>query len=172
LAEGDHINYNALTNSEQATKDLYDARAIAVIINDAMVRHIQSIEEVERVYSGNPAFFKFGYDDAGHLVDRTTDQSKRFGGLVSTGLNNDTELGLPESYVQAEVDEDNVPLTKELADNLEDLFIKGELRSAYINHVFELNGITISKTAVSTETKRRAQEIVQKADKMSVEELK
>ena len=34
-------------------------------------------QEVERVFSGNPAFYKWTYDNDGNLVDRTVDELKR-----------------------------------------------------------------------------------------------
>lgn len=152
-----------MTEAQNAVKDLYKARAIAVLINDIMVKHIQSIEEFERVFSGNPAFFKFKYNDEGHLVDRTTDESKRFGGLVSTGLNNDLELGLPDEYVQAEVDEANLP--NENINQLEKLFMEGEIRGAYLNYLLSNAGITVMDS-------RRAKDIAKQADTMSLEEIR
>ena len=46
-----------------------------------------SKNETERIFSGNPAFFKMVYDENGHLVDRSSDEHKRIGGNVSTGQN-------------------------------------------------------------------------------------
>jgi hypothetical protein len=50
-----------------------------------MVKSIMSKNETERIFSGHPSFFKWGYDDEGNLVDRGVDQHKRYGGMVSTG---------------------------------------------------------------------------------------
>jgi len=69
-----------------------------------------SLSEIERVYSGHPGFFKYEFNevkiDRGPfneggvsvttLVDRSTDEFKRFGGLISTGTNNNIGIeGLP-----------------------------------------------------------------------------
>jgi hypothetical protein len=74
-----------------------------------------SIQEIERVYSGNPAFYKFEFNDKGMLVDRSVDEFKRLGGLISTGMNNNTEIkGAPEDgmYVCAQVNNDEVASTQ------------------------------------------------------------
>ena len=58
-------------------------------------------QEIERVYSGNPAFYKWKYDKQGNLVDRTVDELKRLGGLSSTGDNNYMELkDIPVKYIK------------------------------------------------------------------------
>jgi len=52
-----------------------------------MAKSIISIQESERIFSANPQFCKWKYKD-GKLVDRTSDEIKRLGGLMSTGTNN------------------------------------------------------------------------------------
>jgi hypothetical protein len=43
--------------------------------------------EVEKVFSGDPAYYKFSYDKGG-LLDISVDKIKRLGALTSTGTNN------------------------------------------------------------------------------------
>ena len=81
-------------------QDDLNSLALSILIADTHVKALQSIQEVERVYSGHPGFFKYAYDNQGHLVDRQTDEFKRFGGLGSTGVNNDLELDdIPEKWL-------------------------------------------------------------------------
>jgi len=78
--------------------------ATLIYLNDISNKAIMSGHEFERVFSGNPAFYKWGYDDAtGALVDRTVDELKRLGGIVSTGNNNFVELqDVPSKYLDEE----------------------------------------------------------------------
>ena len=78
--------------------------ATLLYIYDISNKAIMSIQEFERVFSGNPAFYKWKYDDdSGKLTDRTVDELKRFGGIGSTGNNNFTELkDIPEKYLDAQ----------------------------------------------------------------------
>lgn len=162
LAESESIDLDQLTTAQDDIRALYEARAISVLMNDVMVKHIMSIEEVERVYSGHPSFFKFKYDSKGHLVDRTTDQSKRLGGLISTGLNNDLELGLPQEYTQAEVA--NEVILSESIEDIRKFMVEGELRSAYLQNLLDLNSITWED--------ERAAELAKQAETMSLEKIK
>jgi hypothetical protein len=79
---------NGKNLSDSEDKDL-KAQALYLYVSDIEARHTMSIQEVERLYSGHPASFKFKYNKEGVFIDRTTDQRKRFGGLCSTGENND-----------------------------------------------------------------------------------
>lgn len=91
------------------------AQATKLYVRDIVSKSIMSIQEIERVYSGNPAFYKFEFNDKGMLVDRSVDEFKRLGGLISTGMNNNTEIkGAPEDgmYVCAQVNNDEVSSTQ------------------------------------------------------------
>lgn len=78
----------------------YKSLAVMIYLNDISNKSIMSGQEVERVFSGNPAFYKWIYDSDGNLIDRTVDELKRLGGLVSTGNNNFTELkDVPSKYL-------------------------------------------------------------------------
>jgi hypothetical protein len=159
LAENDSVT---LDENEEYKYQMYMAKAISVFVNDVMVKSIMSIEEVERVYSGHPAFFKFEYDNNGHLIDRTTDQHKRFGGLVSTGQNNDLELGLPEYYGQAEIDDEEIG--SDYIESIRKLMLEGELRSTYLRHMLNTNNVTM-------EDEDQAKRYAEVADNIPLEQI-
>lgn len=75
--------------------------AIELFANDMMVKSIMSVQETERIYAANPAYFKWKYDEnTGELSDRTVDELKRAGGFVSTGINNFVELtNIPQHWL-------------------------------------------------------------------------
>lgn len=75
--------------------------AIGLFANDMMVKSIMSVQETERIYAANPAYFKWKYDEnTGELSDRTVDELKRAGGFVSTGINNFVELtNIPQHWL-------------------------------------------------------------------------
>lgn len=75
--------------------------AIGLFANDMMVKSIMSVQETERIYAANPAYFKWKYDkQTGELSDRTVDELKRAGGFISTGINNFTELtNIPQHWL-------------------------------------------------------------------------
>lgn len=82
------------------TDQICESLALTVYLNDISNKAIMSGQEMERLYSGNPAFYKWKYDDNGNLIDRTVDELKRLGGLGSTGNNNFTQLkNIPVKYL-------------------------------------------------------------------------
>lgn len=85
------------------TQNKYKSLATIIYINDISNKAIMSGQEIERVFSGNPAYYKWVYDKEGNLIDRTVDELKRLGGLASTGNNNFMELkgSIPEKYLDA-----------------------------------------------------------------------
>jgi len=110
--------------------------AIVVYLNDMSNKAIMSGQEMERLMSGNPAFYKWKYNDKGELVDRTVDELKRLGGLGSTGTNNFLELlNIPEKYKEngvftgkyrcAEVDNEEVASPQ--YEMLSEVMYRGEL---------------------------------------------
>lgn len=127
------------------TADMAHSMAIVVYINDISNKAIMSGQEMERIFAGNPAFYKWKYSDNGNLIDRTVDELKRLGGLGSTGINNFTQLkGIPEkyldengnfkgTYVAAEVDNEMVssPQYEQISDSM----YEGQLRSDIIDNI-------------------------------------
>lgn len=79
-------------NRRQARYTNFDAQnaqgyAIFDMIADYTINSIISINEVEKLFSGSPAYYKVKYDKDG-IVDVSVDKIKRLGSLTSTGLNN------------------------------------------------------------------------------------
>lgn len=86
---------------DQNTMRMAIHTAIGLFANDMMVKSIMSVQETERIYAANPAYFKWKYDEnTGELSDRTVDELKRAGGFVSTGINNFMELtNIPQHWL-------------------------------------------------------------------------
>ena len=145
------------------THEDYMSLATSILVNDIMVKHIMSLQEVERIYSGNPAFFKFVYDNDGHLIDRSIDQLKRFGGLVSTGQPNDMEQDVPSTYRAAEVDNEMVEAAN--IESLHQLMYEGQIRSTYLRQLLDEKGISI-------EDEEGAKECAEIADKTPLDKVK
>ena len=130
------------------TEQIAESLAITMYMNDISNKAIMSGQEMERLFSGNPAFYKWTYDDKGHLVDRTVDELKRLGGLGSTGNNNFTQLtNIPRKYLDkngnftgkytcAEVNNEEVgsPQYEEMKEKM----YEGQLRSLIIDHQLAL----------------------------------
>lgn len=105
--------------------------AICTYLLDINMKSMMSLEEVERLYTGHPAFFKWLYnDETGELVDRMFDEVKRFGGLGSTGENNRQDLPNVESeYTCAEIKD--YKTGSPIIEDLHSSFEESEFREAY-----------------------------------------
>ena len=64
-----------------------EAYAVFDMISDYVINSIISIQEIEKLFSGSPAYYKVKYDREG-ITDVSIDKIKRLGSLTSTGLNN------------------------------------------------------------------------------------
>lgn len=79
--------------------------AIFDMLADYTINSIISINEVEKLFSGVPAYYKVKYDEHGP-VDVSIDKIKRLGSLTSTGLNNRLDFfndPIRDEYVVAEL---------------------------------------------------------------------
>lgn len=79
--------------------------AIFDMLADYTINSIISINEVEKLFSGAPAYYKVKYDQYGP-VDVSIDKIKRLGSLTSTGLNNRLDFfndPIRDGYVVAEL---------------------------------------------------------------------
>lgn len=79
--------------------------AIFDMLADYTINSIISINEVEKLFSGAPAYYKVKYDQYGP-VDVSIDKIKRLGSLTSTGLNNRLDFfndPIRDAYVVAEL---------------------------------------------------------------------
>jgi hypothetical protein len=101
--------------------------AIMDMIAQYAVNTIISVNEVERVFSGDPAFYKWLYDENG-AYDTSVDKIKRLGSLNSTGINNrlDFEDFISE-YTCAELKDFEVG-SRQFEDTLVPLFVDSSIR--------------------------------------------
>lgn len=174
---------------DQVQRDKILNQAIVSYINDLANKALMSGHEVERLFAGNPAFYKWKYDEDGNLIDRTVDELKRLGGMVSTGTNNFEGLvGLPEryqngTYVSAEVD--NEMIESPQVKYMRPLVYTGQLRQTaysmlcdeYIEK--ELEGFKKYKDETDIQASRRKYNLEQEArnkvdsqlERMSDEEI-
>lgn len=88
------------------TIEQLNAAAVVAMMSDVSTRSIISVQEVERLFGGHPAFYKWQYSE-NELEDRQTDQLKRLGGLISTGANPRTDFqdDSESKYTCAQVDD-------------------------------------------------------------------
>ena len=101
LVQGNVDDFLSLTSDKLDSKILsarssrYDSNihsmAVLDVIADTMNRSMISFVEIQKTFVGDPAFFKWTYNEHG-LVENTIDLIKRHGGLISTGINNRTDL--------------------------------------------------------------------------------
>lgn len=174
---------------DQVQRDKILNQAIVSYINDLANKALMSGHEVERLFAGNPAFYKWKYDEDGNLIDRTVDELKRLGGMVSTGTNNFEGLvGLPEryqkgTYVSAEVN--NEMIESPQVEYMRPLVYTGQLRQTaysmlcdeYIEK--ELEGFKKYKHETDIQASRRKYNLEQNArdkvdsqlERMSDEEI-
>ena len=126
--------FNSIRQSLAGTEGIttieqMNAAAVVVMMSDVSTRTIISIQEVERLFGGHPAFYKWKYSE-NELEDRQTDQLKRLGGLISTGANPRTDFqdDSESQYTCAQVDDFMVSSE---ADKMHD----GNIDDAYQNSV-------------------------------------
>lgn len=111
------------------TLEQMNAAAVVAMMSDISTRSIISVQEVERLFGGHPAFYKWQYSE-NELEDRQTDQLKRLGGLISTGANPRTDFqdDSESQYTCAQVDDF---IVSSEADKMHD----GNIDDAYQNSV-------------------------------------
>lgn len=141
------------------TLEQMNAAAVVAMMSDISTRSIISVQEVERLFGGHPAFYKWKYSE-NELEDRQTDQLKRLGGLISTGANPRTDFqdDYESQYTCAQVDDFMVSSE---ADKMHD----GNIDDAYQNSVEKMFVQANTKEAVynklvrSGKSKKEAAEI-------------
>ena len=124
------------------TIEQLNAAAVVAMMSDVSTRSIISVQEVERLFGGHPAFYKWQYSE-NELEDRQTDQLKRLGGLISTGANPRTDFqdDSESKYTCAQVDDFMVSSE---ADKMHD----GNIDDAYQNSVEKMFVQANTKEAV------------------------
>lgn len=141
------------------TLEQMNAAAVVAMMSDISTRSIISVQEVEKLFGGHPAFYKWKYSE-NELEDRQTDQLKRLGGLISTGANPRTDFqdDSESQYTCAQVDDFMVSSE---ADKMHD----GNIDDAYQNSVEKMFVQANTKEAVynklvrSGKSKKEAAEI-------------
>lgn len=124
------------------TLEQMNAAAVVAMMSDISTRSIISVQEVERLFGGHPAFYKWKYSE-NELEDRQTDQLKRLGGLISTGANPRTDFqdDSESQYTCAQVDDFMVSSE---ADKMHD----GNIDDAYQNSIEKMFVQANTKEAV------------------------
>lgn len=156
--------FNSIRQSFAGTEGIttieqMNAAAVVAMMSDISTRSIISVQEVERLFGGHPAFYKWKYSE-NELEDRQTDQLKRLGGLISTGANPRTDFqdDAESQYTCAQVDDFMVSSE---ADKMHD----GNIDDAYQNSVEKMFIQANTKEAVynklvrSGKSKKEAAEI-------------
>lgn len=156
--------FNSIRQSFAGTEGIttieqMNAAAVVAMMSDISTRSIISVQEVERLFGGHPAFYKWKYSE-NELEDRQTDQLKRLGGLISTGANPRTDFqdDTESQYTCAQVDDFMVSSE---ADKMHD----GNIDDAYQNSVEKMFVQANTKEAVynklvrSGKSKKEAAEI-------------
>lgn len=156
--------FNSIRQSFAGTEGIttieqMNAAAVVAMMSDISTRSIISVQEVERLFGGHPAFYKWRYSE-NELEDRQTDQLKRLGGLISTGANPRTDFqdDSESQYTCAQVDDFMVSSE---ADKMHD----GNIDDAYQNSVEKMFVQANTKEAVynklvrSGKSKKEAAEI-------------
>lgn len=145
------------------TIEQLNAAAVVAMMSDVSTRSIISVQEVERLFGGHPAFYKWQYSE-NELEDRQTDQLKRLGGLISTGANprSDFQDDSESKYTCAQVDDFMVSSE---ADKMRD----GNIDDAYQNSVEKMFVQANTKEAVYNKLVRSGKSKKEAADIAYVE---
>ena len=156
--------FNSIRQSFAGTEGIttieqMNAAAVVAMMSDISTRSIISVQEVERLFGGHPAFYKWKYSE-NELEDRQTDQLKRLGGLISTGANPRTDFqdDAESQYTCAQV---NDFMVSSEADKMHD----GNIDDSYQNSVEKMFVQANTKEAVynklvrSGKSKKEAAEI-------------
>lgn len=134
--------YNSLKSATEI-----EGQAIVAYVFDTMCKQLMSMEEGRRFVTGMPQFFKTKYNKNGQLVTFGIDETKRYGGVGSTGSNNREDIpGIPSEYKIAEINDWEI--TSEMVNSLKTVFQRGEYREACVNILLskqEYEGRDISK---------------------------
>lgn len=126
LLDDDLINSRAEYYKKKGYKNPQHI-AIIDIISQYTNNSIISINEVERVFSGNPAFYKWNYDQFG-VIDASIDKIKRLGSLTSTGVNNRLDFeDFDPMYTCAELKDFEIG-SRQFKDTLVPLFVDSSIR--------------------------------------------
>lgn len=125
------------------TYGVLESWAICAYLNDINCKSIMSTEEVMRLYTGIPHFFKWKYGSDGVLTDLHGDLVKRLGGLGSTGDSNRLDLpNIARDYVCAEINDQLIE--SELYNAYKEGFIDNEYRITVFQQEIDKIGVRLS----------------------------
>ena len=157
------VRYSLAGTEGIKTIEQLNAAAVVAMMSDISTRSIISVQEVERLFGGHPAFYKWQYSE-NELEDRQTDQLKRLGGLISTGANprSDFQDDSESKYTCAQVDDFMVSSE---ADKMHD----GNIDDAYQNSVEKMFVQANTKEAVYNKLVRSGKSKKEAADIAYVE---
>lgn len=102
--------------------------AIFDVLADYTINSIISVSEIEKMFSGAPAYYKVKYDRIG-IADMSVDKIKRLGSITSTGLNNRLDFfndPIRDEYTVAELKDHEIQ--DKQYDIYEGLFIRGSIK--------------------------------------------
>lgn len=152
------VRYSLAGTEGIKTIEQLNAAAVVAMMSDISTRSIISVQEVEKLFGGHPAFYKWQYSE-NELEDRQTDQLKRLGGLISTGANprSDFQDDSESKYTCAQVDDFMVSSE---ADKMHD----GNIDDAYQNSVEKMFVQANTKEAVYNKLVRRGKSKKEAAD--------
>lgn len=154
--------YLNLQDKTIANNPLYaESMAVVAYTFDVMCKQLMSMEEARRFYTGMPQFFKAKFDKSGRLVEFGADETKRYGGLGSTGSNNRADIpGIGPTYKCAEVKDWEPKSTS--YESFKEAFKSDEYRDAY-------NNIKLSDNPDMTSTEK--EELYRSTDNMRLEDI-
>lgn len=115
-------SYNAVDSINAEGYAIWDMLA------DYTMNSIISVNEVERVFSGDPAFYKIKYNTVG-ITDISVDKIKRLGALTSTGTNNRLDFFndfMRSEYTVAELKDHEIQSKQYYI--YEELFTRGNIK--------------------------------------------
>ena len=129
-------HYKHLTDGQDKPVQFVQNGAEGYAIYNMIAQHVAntivSVHEIEALFSGDPAYYKWFYDANG-VFDISVDKIKRLGALTSTGKNNrvDFEDWVDDMYTVAELKDHEVG--SQQYEVIRDLAYQGNLRRVVRN---------------------------------------
>lgn len=148
-------NRNVQFNRIPGVSDgVLESWATVAYLMDVNNKSIMSTEEVMRLYTGIPNFFKWKYGEDGVLTDIHGDMVKRLGGLGSTGDSNRLDLAnIPREYTVAEIKDWEIQ--SEIFDAYKEGFIDNEYRIMLFYQQLEDYSEDLAALSKEDQTERR-----------------
>lgn len=136
-----YLQQLGVSSPTQKQLEMAESKAIVAYLFDINTKSVMSNEEVERIYTGAPSFFKWKSGliedpitkkQVNTIIDRTSDQTKRLGGLGSTGEQNRPNIpNVGNTYRSAEVKD--LIVTSKQKEHIISAFIDNQIRDALVN---------------------------------------